>query len=206
MIRWLGRLSVVAGIGLAVAALVDRWLGGKSRDDDGRTLPDPIRSEVEIGAPIELVWAELADIERQPRWMHEMKTVRLLTPGPVGVGTRGEAEVRILGIAVVDPVEVTEFLPPHRFAIRHEGAFSGAGLIRLEALEDHRTRLIWDETLVPPVLPNLLALGQAPILGRIFQADLERFRSIVEARPGARPGAAHAGSAPADRAGAGPTG
>ena len=28
-----------------------------------------------IDAPIERVWAELADIEGQPRWMHDMKSV-----------------------------------------------------------------------------------------------------------------------------------
>ena len=89
-----------------------------------------------IDAPIERVWAEVADIEGQPRWMHEMKAVRLLTPGPVGVGTEAEADVRILGIAVTDPVTITEFEPPHRFAISHEGSFKGRGVITLEAGAD----------------------------------------------------------------------
>ena len=39
-----------------------------------------------IDAPIERVWAALADIEGQPRWMHEMKAVRLLTAGPSASG------------------------------------------------------------------------------------------------------------------------
>jgi hypothetical protein len=114
--------------------------------------------------------------------MHEMKSVRLLTPGPVRVGTRGEATVRIFGIAVTDPVEVTEFAPPHRFAIRHEGAFTGGGLITLEAGADGSTTIVrWAETLIPPVFPHLGARLQAPVLGAIFQADLERLRAIVEA-------------------------
>ena len=33
-------------------------------------------------------------------------------PGPIGVGRRGEADVRIFGIAVTDPVTITEFEPP----------------------------------------------------------------------------------------------
>ena len=41
-----------------------------------------------------------------------MKAVRLPTPPPIGVGTRGEADVRIFGIAVTDPVTITEFEPP----------------------------------------------------------------------------------------------
>jgi hypothetical protein len=53
-------------------------------------------------------------------------------------------------------------------------------VFRLEALDNDRTRLTWDETLIPPILPNLLGLIQAPLLGRIFQADLERLREQLE--------------------------
>jgi uncharacterized membrane protein len=171
--------------GLAAALLTDRWLGGLSVDAEGRPIRPPIRSRIEIDAPIAEVWERLADIERQPEWMTEMKSVRLTTTGPTGVGTRGEAEVRILGITVHDPVEVVEFAPPHRFAIRHDGRFSGAGLITLDTLNGgRRTRVDWAETLVPPILPNLATLVQAPILGRIFQADLERLKVLVEGARG----------------------
>ena len=114
MIRAALRLALVgAGIGYAL----DRVLAYHSAGAD----PEPIDSMIVIDAPIERVWAELADIEGQPRWMHDMKSVRVLTPGPVGVGTEGTAEVRIFGITVNDPVRITEFKPPHRFAISHEG-------------------------------------------------------------------------------------
>ena len=43
--------------------------------------PEPIESMIVIDAPIERVWADVADIEGQPRWMHEMKAVRLTAPG-----------------------------------------------------------------------------------------------------------------------------
>jgi len=183
------RRMVLAAVGsLAGAFVLDRWLGGLSVDGDGRPIRVPIRTRVEIDAPITAVWARLADIETQPDWMTEMKRVRLSTDGPVGVGTRGEAEVRILGIPVTDPVEVTEFSAPHRFAIRHEGRFSGAGLLTLDTLDGgRRTRVEWAETLVPPVLPNLGALVQGPILQRVFQADLERLKTLVEADRGTVP-------------------
>lgn len=165
-------------LGFGVGWLLDRVL----RRVDGDAPPAPISSLIVIDAPIERVWAELADIEGQPRWMVEMKSVRLLTPPPVRVGTRGEATVRVFGISVTDPVEVTEFSPPHRFAIRHDGAFSGGGVITLEAGADDSTTVVrWNETLIAPVLPHLAARVQARIFGQIFQADLERFRAICEA-------------------------
>ena len=52
----------------------------------------------------------------------------------------------------------------------------------------------WAETLVPPILPNLGAMIQGPILGRVFQADLERLKSLVETgRAGTELGAAATG-------------
>jgi uncharacterized membrane protein len=180
MIRGILRVVALAAAGVGLAWAVDRWLGGRRRAGDGDSVPDPIRSSIEIGAPIERVWIRLADVERQPEWMHDLKWVHLTTPGPVRVGTRAEALVRILGIGVEDPIEITEFLAPHDYAIRHDGYFRGTGVFRLEALDDDRTRVTWDETLIPPILPNLLGLIQAPLLGRVFQADLERLRDQLE--------------------------
>jgi uncharacterized membrane protein len=171
----LGLLGVGAGI------VADQVLRHKA---DGEP-PAPIESLVVIDAPIERVWAVVADIEGQPRWMLEMKSVRLLTTGPVGVGTRGEATVRILGLSTTDPVTITEFEPPTTFAVRHEGAYTGGGVITLEAGVDGTTTIVrWTETLVGPVFPYLGAIVQRPILGAIFQADLQRLRELVESGEG----------------------
>lgn len=180
MTRWILRVLAFSAAGVGLAWAVERWLGARQRVGDGDPVPDPIRSTIEIGAPIEQVWVRLADVERQPEWMHDLKWVHLTTRGPVRVGTRAVGLVRILGMSVEDPVEVTELLPPHDYAIRHDGHFRGTGVFRLEALDNDRTRLTWDETLIPPILPNLLGLIQAPLLGRIFQADLERLREQLE--------------------------
>jgi uncharacterized protein YndB with AHSA1/START domain len=172
------RRVVLAVLNLAaIAFAIDRVLG-RLRGD---TVPTPLRIEVVVDAPIEETWAIVADIPLQPVWMVEMRNVRITTTGPTGVGTRGEATVRIAGISVTDPVEVVEFQPPHRFAIRHEGLFTGGGLITLEASADGASTTVrWEETLIPPVLPELGALVQAPILRSIFQGDLARLKRLVE--------------------------
>jgi len=170
------RLAGLAIVGTAAAAAADRWLADRA----GGGGPAPIRSRIVIDAPIERTWEIVADIEGQPRWMHEMKDVRLLTPPPVGVGTRGEATVRVLGIEVQDPVTITEWEPPRRFAVRHEGTFTGGGTIALEPGPDDTTVVTWDENPIPPVLPYLGSLAQRPVLAAIFQADLERLKRLVE--------------------------
>lgn len=165
-------ISLATTLGWVLDGILRRVTGGP---------PPPFSSLVVIDAPIDRVWAILADIEGQPRWMHEMKAVRVTTPPPIGVGTRGEATVRILGLAVTDPVEITAFDPPRRFEIRHEGAFSGRGVITLDPGADGTTTIVrWDEWLVAPIMPYLWAVLAKPIVGAIFQADLFRLRDLVE--------------------------
>lgn len=180
MIRGLLRLGL---LGLGASWLVDRWLANRPGADGLRV---PIVSEVDIDAPIDVVWDAIADIERQPEWMHDLKTVTVLTRPPLGVGTRAIGTVRILGISVEDPIAITEFDRPSHYAIAHEGLFKGSGVIKLTDATDRgqgrpaRTHVRWTEILVPPVFPHLGALIQRPILGAVFQADLEHLRDLVE--------------------------
>ena len=170
-------LAVFAATAIAAAFAADRVLARLR----GPRPPEPLRTLVVVDAPIAATWRVLADIGLQPQWMHEMKEVRLTTPGPTRVGTRGEATVRIFGIAVTDPVEVVAFDAPTRFAIRHEGLFTGGGVITLEPGADGTTTIVrWAETLVPPLLPEVGALAMAPVLRDIFQADLHRLARLVE--------------------------
>ncbi len=171
------RVLAVAFVVTVKAFVIDRILRARR----GSAPPTPLHMLVVVDAPIEAVWAVVADIPLQPEWMREMKRVTLTTPGPVRAGTRGEATVRIFGISVTDPVEVVEVDPPGRFAIRHEGLFTGGGVITLESGADGTTTIVrWAETLVPPVLPELGALLQAPVLRGIFQDDLHRLKRLVE--------------------------
>jgi uncharacterized protein YndB with AHSA1/START domain len=173
----LRRLAALAIIGLPLAFLAD-WLIARTRAGRG---PDPMRMLVVIDKPIDTVWAAVADVPFQVEWMAEMQELVLDPPGRAHVGQRGEATVRIMGISVTDPVEITELEPPNRYAIRHLGIFKGGGVITLEPGADGTTTIVrWDETLVAPLLPHLGALAQAPILRSIFQADLERLKQLVE--------------------------
>ncbi len=174
MIRGAIRLAI-AGAGVTFA--IDRILSEQAKGAE----PEPISSLIVIDAPIERVWAALADVEDQPTWMTEMKAIRMLDDGPVGVGTRCEADVRMFGITVTDPVTITEFDPPNRYAISHDGMFKGRGLITLEAGADGTTTIVrWDEVLAPPVFAHLGALVMTPALAAVFQADLGRFKELVE--------------------------
>jgi uncharacterized membrane protein len=146
-----------------------------------------VETLIVIDAPIERVWEVLADVPGQPRWMRDMKAVRILTPGPIAEGTRSEGTIRILGITVTDPVEITTWEPPQRFAVRHEGLFEGSGQIALQAGAEGTTTIVrWSEVLVPPVLPWLWSELNRPVFRHVFQTDLENLRDLVESGGAAR--------------------
>ena len=175
----LRRLLVLGALLVPAAAVAaDRWLARRR----GANPPQPLGMLEVVDAPIERTWAVVADVPRQVEWMREMQSIRFPDPGPIGAGTKAEATVRILGISVTDPVTITAVEPPTRYAIRHEGLFAGGGVITLEPGADGDTTIVrWEETLVPPLLPELGAVIQAPVLRSIFQADLRHLKRLVEA-------------------------
>jgi uncharacterized membrane protein len=180
--RLVRRLAVVSVAALGVGWLLERRVAGQSDVLSGQALIESIHSEVIVRAPIERTWAGLADIPGQMRWMTEMKSLRVLTPGPIRVGTEAVALVRALGIPVRDPIEVTDWDPPRRYAISHNGLVKGIGEFELEPGDvSGTTRVSWDETLIAPLFPHLGGIAFQAVFGPIFQDDLETFARIVEA-------------------------
>lgn len=143
-------------------------------------------SRIRVAAPPEAVWAVLADVPGQPRWMRDLVAVELEGSGPVGVGTRAIGRVRIAGFRQDDPVEIDAFDPPRHFGLRHIGLFRGRGDFRLLAVAGG-TSVTWREELRSP-LARFGVIGRAadglfwPVFAAVFREDLRRLRAIVEGR------------------------
>jgi hypothetical protein len=179
--------GIVTTAAMVVGALAAAAIAGErvlqAMPPARRPFSGPVRARVEIGAPIDAVWAVVADVAGQIRWMPEMKRVAMLTPGPIREGSVGEATVRIFGIAVTDRVTITRFQPPTAFGIEHHGMFGGAGLIELRAGPNGGTTVVeWVENLVPPCLPAVGWLLGRPVIGYLYRRDLGLLRDVVEAR------------------------
>ena len=75
-----------------------------------------IEGEIWIGRPVEEVFDFVADSRNEPSFNPAMAGVELLTPLPIGVGTRFRARMGRAGTQML--VELTEFDRPHRLGSR----------------------------------------------------------------------------------------
>jgi uncharacterized membrane protein len=146
--------------------------------------PVHLVTSIDIRRPAEAVWAWLVDWEQLPRWMREMRSVRVLGTQREGVGVEAVATVRVGGVSTTDPIVVTRWEPPSVLEIEHRGWVRGVGYMELSPAEEG-THVFWRESLVPPwgFLGRVGFRVYRPLLARTFARDLERLRALVEGLP-----------------------
>ena len=75
-----------------------------------------ISGRIRVAAPVEQVFDTAADSRNEPSFNPAMTGVELLTPLPIGLGTRFRARMGKAGGEML--VELTEFERPHRLSSR----------------------------------------------------------------------------------------
>lgn len=70
-----------------------------------------------IAAPPERVFAAATDIHRWPEIVPAIEKVEVLTPGPMGVGTRFRETRRMMGREGTEEMTVTSFDPPRGYVL-----------------------------------------------------------------------------------------
>ena len=80
-----------------------------------------VSDTVDIGQPIETVFAFLADVQNFPRWQSGVVSSRSMSEGPMRLGTRFTESMRVMGMTFDANCEVSAFEPPHRMAFVADG-------------------------------------------------------------------------------------
>ena len=122
-----------------------------------------------IDAPVERVWALLADWEDSAAWMVDATTVEVVGDRRYGVGTKIQAVTTIARLPLTDRMEVVGWEEGRLITVRHDG-WPIRGLAWFELRPDDRggTWFEWAEELDPPLGP----LGE--LGGRILRRPIER--------------------------------
>jgi uncharacterized membrane protein len=137
---------------------------------------------VTIKRPVEDIFAVLTHLENAAKWSRAVEE-RLLTPGPMGVGTQRRATVPTFGGRTTENVmELTEFEPNRKLAMRSISGFPFEVRISIDFVPvGDGTRLDWLVSFEPGGLLKPTAPLLAAVYKRSFAKDLQKLKALMEA-------------------------
>jgi carbon monoxide dehydrogenase subunit G len=108
-----------------------------------------VEGDIVIAKPIEEVFDFVADARNEPKYNAQMTSAEMITPEPIGVGTKFQSVMTGTGMAVEITVEFTGFDRPHRIAEKsHMSDMDITGGLFFEPVADG-TRMKWEWDLEP---------------------------------------------------------
>lgn len=130
-------------------------------------------------APVEQVFDTAADSRSEPSFNPAMSRVELLTPEPIGLGTRCRAH---LGKAATEMlVELTEFDRPRRLGSRTTSAMTAtSGALTFASVGDE-TVMSWDWQVRPKGWFRLLGPLVGPLGARMERRIWTGLKQLLEA-------------------------
>lgn len=138
-------------------------------------------TSIEIPAPLERVWNELARLEHHVEWMADAESIEFLTETTSGEGTRIKVETRFGPLRSSDVMEFTAWDPPRRMAVSHQGLFTGSGEFLLEAAGPAQTVVTWREHIRFPWFFGgpVGSWAARPVFRWVWRRNLGRLRERV---------------------------
>ena len=140
---------------------------------------------VVIDAPPPEVWDVVEAFEHHVDWMADAAAVRFEGLQRRGVGTRLAVDTRVGPLRITDRMYVTEWIEGAVIGVDHTGRITGYGRFTLEPSVDGGTLFAWEEELrFPWFLGGRLGevIGGAFVLRPLWRRNLQRLKSLVEAR------------------------
>jgi len=124
-----------------------------------------ITGHVRIAAPAGQVFDTVADSRNEPSFNPAMAGVELLTPLPIGLGTRFRARMGRAGTEML--VELTAFDRPHRLGSRTTSSMMETSGALTFAAEGEGTVMGWDWQVHPKGWMRMLGPLVRPLGGRM---------------------------------------
>ncbi|MGZ4183667.1 MAG: SRPBCC family protein [Solirubrobacteraceae bacterium] len=100
-----------------------------------------INGDIEVAAPIDLVWSIVTDPERVLSFMSGVTRWEVAGTEPTGLGARYQSLMRVGAAEVGGLIEVVEWLPPSEYAWTSITGVDQRGRWRLRERAGNRTRV-----------------------------------------------------------------
>ncbi len=143
-----------------------------------------LESTVTIRRPIDDVWAFMIDLFNSPRVRGMTLASRMVSPGPIGVGSVADQRVVILGFETHLRFTVIEWDPPHAVVASLSGPFLRSARVRTElTATSEGTRKVTTMDLDLSAVGILLWPLLGPLLRRDQAGTDRQQKALLEASP-----------------------
>jgi uncharacterized membrane protein len=148
--------------------------GGKSKGKEGvgKGRRMPIQQDIDIGAPIDMVYKHWTQYEKWPEFMHRLQNVSQEDDEHVAFKTK------IWGISKEFKAEIVENEPGERIKWKVTDGVTHAGVVTFHELGPRLTRVEVNLDVQPGSLIEKAARGMRHVK-RAVRADLARFKAYV---------------------------
>jgi uncharacterized membrane protein len=148
--------------------------GGKSEGMEGvgKGRRMPIQQDIDIGAPIDMVYKHWTDYEKWPEFMHRLENVSQEDDEHIAFKTK------IWGISKEFRAEIVENEPGERIKWKVTDGVTHAGVVTFHELGPRLTRVEVNLDVQPGSLIEKAARGMRHVK-RAVRADLARFKAYV---------------------------
>ena len=100
-----------------------------------------VNGDIEVAAPIDLVWSIVTDPERVLSFMSGVTRWEVTGPEPTGLGARYQSLLRVGAAEVGGLIEIVEWLPPSECAWNSITGVDQRGRWRLRERSHNRTKV-----------------------------------------------------------------
>jgi hypothetical protein len=113
--------------------------------------------------------------------MEDAVAIRFTSASHSGLGAAFDCDTKIGPFRLTDRLVVTEWEPPRRLGIRHDGVVTGVGRFVLTPVAGG-TSFTWEENLAFPTWMGGAIGGAAavPLLRRVWHRNLHNLKTLVE--------------------------
>jgi hypothetical protein len=143
-----------------------------------------IIGHIRIAASIDRVFDTVADTRNEPSFNPAMTGVELLTPPPIGLGTRFRARMGKAGMEML--IELDQFDRPHRLGSRTASSMMETSGTLTFAPDDQGTVMSWDWQVRPKGWLRMLGPLSGPLGSRMERRIWTGLKRQLEDEAGAQ--------------------
>ena len=142
-----------------------------------------ITSTIEIDRPQAEVFQYLDEVDKHPEWQASLNAARVLTDGPVRVGTRFVETRQVPGGPRDMTCEITEYDPPNKSSWQGlDGPVRSSGTVTVVPLGESRSRVTVDLNLDGHGIGVLFAPFARAQARKQVPIDQQKLKELLERR------------------------